>query len=112
MPLADRVRSEDRTVVYGMDLFEREGDCWYREQEEHTERAWSQQELEQVLREAGFCSIQRYGGVDRRSVTGADRRIYYVCVNGEGGQTPGQCSGADSRSVTTENGSINIGPFY
>lgn len=85
-------RSEDRTVVYGMDLFEREGDCWYREQEEHTERAWSQQELEQVLREAGFCSIQRYGGVDRRSVTEADRRIYYVCVNGEGGQTPGQCS--------------------
>lgn len=25
---------DSRTVVYGMDLFERDGDCWYREQEE------------------------------------------------------------------------------
>lgn len=84
-------RPESRTVVYGMDLFERDGDCWYREQEEHTERAWTHEELEQMLREAGFVSVQRYGGMDRHPVSEMDRRIYYVCVNGEGGQTPGQC---------------------
>ena len=84
-------RTDSRTVVYGMDLFERDGDCWYREQEEHIERAWSYEELEELLRETGFTSVQRYGGLDRRPVCEADRRIYYVCVNGEGGQTPGQC---------------------
>lgn len=84
-------RPESRTVVYGMDLFERDGDCWYREQEEHTERAWTHAELEQMLGEAGFVSVQRYGGMDRHPVSATDRRIYYVCVNGEGGQTPGQC---------------------
>lgn len=84
-------RPDSHTVVYGMDLFEREGNCWYREQEEHAERAWSREELEQMLQEAGFVSVRRYGGVDRRPVSETDRRIYYVCVNGEGGQTPGQC---------------------
>ena len=44
-----------------------------------------------MLREAGFVSVQRYGGMDRHPVSEMDRRIYYVCVNGEGGQTPGQC---------------------
>lgn len=57
----------------------------------HIERAWSYEELEELLRETGFTSVQRYGGLDRRPVCEADRRIYYVCVNGEGGQTPGQC---------------------
>lgn len=84
-------RPESRTVVYGVDLFERqEDDSWYREQEEHTERAWGHAELEQMLREAGFVSVQRFGGMERRAVEAEDDRIFYVCVNGEGGQTPGQ----------------------
>ena len=84
-------RTETRTAVYGMDLFERqEEDCWRREQEEHTERAWSRAELEQMLREAGFVSVQRFGGMDRRPAGPETRRVFYVCVNGEGGQTPGQ----------------------
>lgn len=81
---------EKKTLSYGMDLFGREGECWYREQEEHRERAWSQAELEQMLLEAGFSSVQCYGGMDRRPVAEADRRIYYVCVNGEGGQKTDQ----------------------
>lgn len=84
-------RPEGHAVVYGMDLFERQADgSWYREQEEHTERAWSREELERMLRAAGFVSIQRYGGMERRAAQAGDRRIFYVCVNGEGGQTPGQ----------------------
>lgn len=81
---------ERHIVSYGMDLFERDGECWYREQEEHTERAWTREELAQLLREAGFVSVQSYGGMDRHPVGQDDRRIYYICVNGEGGQTPRQ----------------------
>ena len=55
------------------------------------ERAWSQEALEHMLLEAGFASVQCYGGMDCHQVSASDRRIYYVCVNGEGGQTPGQC---------------------
>ena len=84
-------RAAERTAVYGMDLFERqEDDSWRREQEVHAERAWSQAELETLLREAGFVSVQRFGGMERRPAGPEDRRVFYVCVNGEGGQTPGQ----------------------
>ena len=47
-----------------------------------------------VLREAGFVSVQRFGGMDRRPAGPETRRVFYVCVNGEGGQTPGQMSEA------------------
>ena len=85
-------RAGNHTVIYGLDLFGRqEDDIWYREQEEHRERAWTHAELERMLRETGFVSVQRFGNMER-SPAGADtRRIFYVCVNGEGGQTPGQC---------------------
>ena len=89
-------RPEDRMVVYGMDLFEREGNHWLREQEEHRERAWTHEELERMLREEGFHTVRRYGGMDRRPVGPEDRRIFYVCVNGEGGQTPGQQESMES----------------
>lgn len=81
---------ERRILSYGMDLFEREGELWRREQEEHRERAWSVEELTQLLREAGFAQIQVYGELEERSPGAADRRLAFVCVNGEGGQTPGQ----------------------
>ena len=81
-----------QVLTYGMDLFEREeGDCWYREQEEHQERAWSREQLEKMLGAAGFVDIQCFGNLERRAAGEADRRLCFVCVNGEGGQTPGQC---------------------
>lgn len=82
---------ENRVLTYGMDLFEREGDCWYREQEEHNERAWGVSELRELLEETGFLDIQVFGGLKMAPATKADRRLCFVCVNGEGGQTPGQC---------------------
>ena len=77
-------------LSYGMDLFEREGELWRREQEEHRERAWSVSELTELLREAGFAEIQVFGELEERKPSEADRRLCFVCVNGEGGQTPGQ----------------------
>ena len=73
-------------VTSGMDLFERDGDCWYRAQEEHTERAWEPEFLRQMLLDAGFASVTYYGGLEERPPRPDDRRLTFVCVNGEGGQ--------------------------
>lgn len=81
---------ESGILCYGMDLFEREGELWRREQEEHRERSWSVAELTELLTEAGFVQVQVYGELEERGPSDADRRLCFVCVNGEGGQTPGQ----------------------
>ncbi|MCD7830280.1 MAG: class I SAM-dependent methyltransferase [Clostridiales bacterium] len=77
---------DSRVLTYGMDLFEREGGLWRREQEEHRERAWEVAELKSLLQAAGFAQVQVFGGLERREPTPEDRRLCFVCVNGEGGQ--------------------------
>ena len=67
---------------YGMDLFQRKGDLWERSFEEHREYAYSQQQLTEFLKQAGFTDIKVYG--DRRfSVpeTG-QQRIYFQARKG------------------------------
>ena len=81
---------ESGILCYGMDLFEREGELWRREQEEHRERSWSVAELTELLTEVGFVQVQVFGELEERKPSDADRRLCFVCVNGEGGQTPGQ----------------------
>lgn len=85
---------EERQVLsYGMDLFEKdeaEDDIWYREQEEHQERAWELATLSELLKDCGFEEVRIYGGMELRPPNEKDRRICFVCRNGEGGQTPGQ----------------------
>lgn len=81
---------ESAILSYGMDLFEREGELWRREQEEHRERSWSVTELTDLLQEAGFARVQLFGELEEREPSQSDRRLCFVCVNGEGGQTPGQ----------------------
>ena len=43
---------------YGMDLFQRQGDCWRRSFEEHREYAYSALQLTGWLKKAGFTSIR------------------------------------------------------
>jgi SAM-dependent methyltransferase len=86
---------ESGVLCYGMDLFEREDELWRREQEEHRERAWSVPELTELLRDAGFVQVQVFGELEERAPGLEDRRLCFVCVNGEGGQTPGQMEEMD-----------------
>ena len=67
---------------YGMDLFQRRGDVWYRSFEEHREYAYSAQMLVNYLKKAGFTDIQVYG--DRRLEKPDDRdlRIYIKARKG------------------------------
>ena len=67
---------------YGMDLFQRQGAVWNRSFEEHQEYAYSQQQLVQYLKEAGFTGIAVYG--DRKFCTPepGEQRIYLKARKG------------------------------
>lgn len=81
---------ESRVLTYGMDLFEQEGQLWRREQEEHREYAWTPEELKELLLQAGFSSVDCYHGMTEQPMTEETERAFFVCINGEGGQTAGQ----------------------
>lgn len=68
---------------YGMDLFQREGDCWVRSFEEHQEYAYSRQQLTAYLKNAGFTHIACYA--DRRFAEPAEgeQRIYFKARKGK-----------------------------
>ena len=73
---------ETKICSYGMDLFQRRGQTWHRSFEEHQEYAYSQQQLTEILRSAGFTGIAVYA--DRKFVppeAGA-QRIYFKARKG------------------------------
>jgi SAM-dependent methyltransferase len=77
-------------LTYGMDLFQREGSLWSRAQEEHQERAWQPERLAALLKRVGFASVACYGSMAEDAPGPDTDRLFFVCVNGEGGQTRGQ----------------------
>jgi len=68
---------ETNICSYGMDLFQRSGECWRRSFEEHEEYAYTQQQLMQYMRQAGFTQIEVYA--DRSFAKPAEdaQRIYF-----------------------------------
>ena len=63
---------------YGMDLFQLDGARWVRSAEEHDEYAYTPDELEQYLREAGFTDIRRFGDRTFRRPKDDALRIYFA----------------------------------
>lgn len=73
-----------QTITYGLDLFCREPDGrWSREQEEHRERGWPLEELEELLRRAGFDRIAYFGENRKEPPTQEDGRVFFVCRKAE-----------------------------
>lgn len=62
---------------YGMDLFQREGSVWHRSFEEHCEYAYSQAELTDYLRAAGFCDIEVYADREFVAPRAGEQRMYF-----------------------------------
>ncbi len=63
---------------YDFDIFTREGDCWSRQQETHTERYYAPDFLAQMLDDLGFLDVQFYPELQFPSapydrLTGEDR---------------------------------------
>lgn len=69
-----------RICTFGMDIFQREGDLWYRSLEEHREKAWEVEELTDLLCAAGFGQIRTWGDCKLRAPGEDEERIYFTCI--------------------------------
>ena len=74
---------ETNICSYGMDLFQREGDCWYRSFEEHREYAYSQEQLIGYLKDAGFTHIEVYADRRFEKPAAGEQRIYFKARKGK-----------------------------
>ena len=75
--------TDTNICTYGMDLFQREGNVWHRSQEEHSEYAYSQEELVDYLRAAGFTDITVYADRKFEQPTHGEQRIYLKARKGK-----------------------------
>ena len=74
---------QERICYYGMDLFQRQGKLWRRNQEEHREYAYELAELTEYLRQAGFAGIQLFADRKREAPAPGEQRVYFLAVKEE-----------------------------
>ena len=67
---------------YGMDLFQRWGKLWQRSFEEHRAYAYSEEQLTDYLKAAGFTSIRVYGERRMEPPQAGEQRIYMKARKG------------------------------
>ena len=72
-----RASFENNICYYGMDLFQRKGNLWTRSFEEHAEYAYSLEELERYLQEAGFGEIHVYADRALTAPREGEQRAYF-----------------------------------
>jgi hypothetical protein len=66
-----------------MDLFQRKGQLWERSCEEHREYAYSQQQLTDYLKAAGFSHIEVYADRLFEAPREGEQRIYFKARKGK-----------------------------
>ena len=74
---------ESNICSYGMDLFQRCGAVWVRSFEEHREYAYSQEQLTQYLKDAGFNCIRVYADRKFEAPQPGEQRIYFSARKGK-----------------------------
>ena len=74
---------ETNICSYGMDLFQREGKMWRRSFEEHREYAYSQEQLTEFLKDAGFTHIRVYADRLFEAPREGEQRIYFKARKGK-----------------------------
>ena len=74
---------ETNICSYGMDLFQREGNMWSRSFEEHREYAYSQEQLTEFLKDAGFTHIKVYADRLFEAPREGEQRIYFKARKGK-----------------------------
>jgi len=74
---------ETNICSYGMDLFQRRGEVWERSFEEHREYAYSQQQLTEYLKAAGFTHIAVYADRLFEAPREGEQRIYFKARKGK-----------------------------
>ena len=74
---------ETNICSYGMDLFQRYGEVWHRSFEEHREYAYSQEQLTEYLKVAGFTHIEVYADRRFEAPREGEQRIYFKARKGK-----------------------------
>lgn len=69
---------ENNIVDIELDFFEREGKVYYRTEEKFAERAYSDEELTDMLVSAGFEVVSRYGDMTFDDPKEDEQRVIYV----------------------------------
>lgn len=67
---------------YGMDLFQRRGQVWHRSFEEHREYAYSESQLRDFLKAAGFTRVEVYADREFCPPRDGEQRIYFKARKG------------------------------
>lgn len=68
-----------RILTYGMDIFRaREDGTWDRGEEIHEEYAYTLDELEEYLHQAGFVDVRRWGNLKLRSPRSGEERVFFT----------------------------------
>ena len=68
-----------RILTYGMDIFRaREDGTWNRGEEVHEEYAYTLDELEEYLCQAGFVDVHRWGNLKLRSPRSGEERVFFT----------------------------------
>lgn len=75
----DNEMLENDTVRIMLDFFIYNGESYDRFSEEFCERAYSVESLNEMLKTAGFTSIEAYGGFDYSEIKDNGERIYFIC---------------------------------
>ncbi|MGN0999855.1 MAG: class I SAM-dependent DNA methyltransferase [Faecousia sp.] len=74
---------KSKICSYGMDIFQREGEVWHRSFEEHREYAYSQTQLTDYLKSAGFTQIEVFGDQKLEVPKAGEQRIYFKARKGK-----------------------------
>lgn len=74
---------ETNICTYGMDIFQRRGQLWERSGEVHQEYAYSREQLTDILREAGFTSIEVFADCRFEEPRDGEQRIYFKARKGK-----------------------------
>ena len=74
---------ETNICTYGMDIFQRRGQLWERSGEVHQEYAYSREQLTDILREAGFTSIEVFADRRFEEPRDGEQRIYFKARKGK-----------------------------
>ena len=67
---------QDGLLRFDMDLFRQEGKHWRRYEEQHFQRAYQPQVLEQMLRQAGFVTVEQFGTLKKETASETDSRVF------------------------------------
>ena len=69
---------EDNVVSMYLTFFVKNGDLYERFEEEHFERAYTEQEIEESLQKSGLVMLGKYNGYENEDVQHDSERILYV----------------------------------